>query len=122
MSDKLREMAERIHFKLAAAQNLPYEEGDVCDECQQFTAELAALADAASVGAGEPDNYFTRLNANIRNAEQFAADVEFIHACHIEGAITGACRQVFERRERAAFEAGRALGATSKPAGEPRDG
>jgi hypothetical protein len=36
--------AQRIHFLLAAAQNLPYKEGDVCDECLLHARDLAALA------------------------------------------------------------------------------
>jgi ribosomal protein L37AE/L43A len=36
--------AQKIHFLLAAAQNQPYEEGDVCDECLVHARELAALA------------------------------------------------------------------------------
>jgi hypothetical protein len=57
----------------------------------------------AEVGAGD---YFADNNKNIRNAQQFHEDVEFIHAAHIEGGLDVACRDVFTRRERMAFEAG----------------
>ena len=36
MSDEeqqIRKIAQWLHLRLSAAQNLPYEEGDVCDEC-----------------------------------------------------------------------------------------
>ena len=42
-NDALRQLAERLHHKLAAAQNLPYEDGDVCEECKDFAAEIIEL-------------------------------------------------------------------------------
>jgi hypothetical protein len=47
----VREMAERIHLKLAAAQNLPYNDGDTCEECIELARELAALAQKEAGGA-----------------------------------------------------------------------
>jgi hypothetical protein len=51
----LRKMAERIHFKLAAAQNLPYEDGDTCSECEDFAKELAALAPPSTPASKKGD-------------------------------------------------------------------
>jgi hypothetical protein len=87
----------------------------------KFEAALAAAPPAAVTDVVEPSDvgsdmaiasdgptadYFAMHNQNIRNAQQFHEDVEFIHAAHIEGGIDVACREVFTRRERTAFEAG----------------
>jgi len=74
------------------------------DKLLKMTAELEAALAATLVGPSR--DYFTENNANIRNATQFHEDVEFIHASHIEGGLEIACRQVFERREKEAFERG----------------
>jgi hypothetical protein len=51
--------AQKIHFLLAAAQNQPYEEGDVCDECLAHARELAALA---TPSVGPPQGTCERAN------------------------------------------------------------
>ena len=34
--EKIRELAEWLHWKLCAAQNLPWEEQDCCDDCVEL--------------------------------------------------------------------------------------
>jgi hypothetical protein len=64
------------------------------------------------------ENYFREHNPSIHQAEQFHDDVGFIHACHIEGSIDVACRQVFERRYKEAFKEGQAAALAPVATGE----
>jgi hypothetical protein len=49
--------AELVHFKLCAAQNLPWEEGDICDECKHLAQdEIAPLFVLPAPQPSEPPN------------------------------------------------------------------
>jgi hypothetical protein len=99
------DLAEYVPCPDCAAQPQPASTGE-SGAPSTVVEPSAAGSSMATASDGPTADYFAIHNMNIRNVQQFHEDVEFIHAAHIEGGIEVACREVFTRRERTAFEAG----------------
>jgi hypothetical protein len=88
-----RELAKWLHFRLAAAQNLPYEDGDVCDDCIAEAMPMyesiakAAAAEATERAAGLARKMGDAASIVLQKGHDDDAAVQFDTANEIEEAI-----------------------------------
>jgi hypothetical protein len=89
MADRATELAKWLHHKMCVAQNLPWEEGETCEDCDDSAKEfLAADALAGARLAAEPPRItadaLEAVAAQIRDTPSYKQGVNDEHKSHVE--------------------------------------